>query len=77
MNMTENKVNIVTVCWWDGYKEDFRATEVRFGSDLLWMRLEDGNNRSHSFKNGSLVWYFYWESSEYRNVGGLLAIADN
>lgn len=59
MNMTENKVNIVTVCWWDGYKEDFRATEVRFGSDLLWMRLEDGNNRSHSFKNGSLVWYFY------------------
>lgn len=45
-NMKENnKVNIVTVRWWDGYKEDFRATEVRFGSDLLWMRLEDGNNR--------------------------------
>ena len=45
MNMTENKINIVTVRWWDGYKEDFRATEIRFGSDLLWMRLEDGNNR--------------------------------
>lgn len=45
-NMKENnKVNIVTVRWWDGYKEDFRCTEIRFGSDLLWMRLEDGNNR--------------------------------
>lgn len=43
--MEEKKVNIVTIRWWDGYKEDFRATEIRFGSDLLWMRLEDGNNR--------------------------------
>lgn len=25
-------LNIVTVRWWDGYKEDFRATEIRFGS---------------------------------------------
>lgn len=38
-------VNTVTVRWHDGYMETFRATEVRFGSDLLWMRLEDGNNR--------------------------------
>lgn len=29
-NNGENKINIVTVRWWDGYKEDFRATEVRF-----------------------------------------------
>lgn len=44
--MEENKkINVVTVRWWDGYKEDFRCTEIRFGSDLLWMRLEDGNNR--------------------------------
>ncbi|WMC92315.1 hypothetical protein [Kineothrix sp. MB12-C1] len=43
--MKEKKVNVVTVRWNDGYKEDFNATEVRFGSDLLWMRLEDGNNR--------------------------------
>ena len=41
----KNKVNNVTVRWMDGYKEDFPATEIRFGSDLLWMRLEDGNNR--------------------------------
>ena len=37
--------NIVTVRWHDGYLEEFRATEVRFGCDLLWMRLEDGKNR--------------------------------
>ena len=29
------KCNIVTVRWFDGYLEEFRATEVRFGSDLL------------------------------------------
>lgn len=43
--MDEKKINVVTVRWWDGYMEQFNATEVRFGSDLLWMRLEDGNNR--------------------------------
>lgn len=41
----EMKCNIVTVRWFDGYLEEFRATEVRFGSDLLFMRLEDGKNR--------------------------------
>ena len=41
----ESAVNTVTVRWHDGYMETFRATEVRFGCDLLWMRLEDGNNR--------------------------------
>lgn len=38
-------LNIVTVRWHDGYLEEFRTTEVRFGCDLLWMRLEDGKNR--------------------------------
>lgn len=37
--------NIVTVRWFDGYMEEFEATEVRFGSDLLFIRLEDGKNR--------------------------------
>jgi len=37
--------NIVTVRWFDGYLEEFVATEVRFGSDLLFMRLADGHNR--------------------------------
>lgn len=38
-------INIVTVRWHDGYLEEFEATEVRFGCDLLWMRLENGKNR--------------------------------
>lgn len=39
------QINEVTVRWFDGYMETFKATEVRFGSDLLFMRLDDGNNR--------------------------------
>lgn len=35
----------VTVRWHDGYLEDFDCSEVRFGSDLLWMHLTDGKNR--------------------------------
>ena len=38
-------INKVTVRWWDGYLETFDATEVRFGCDLLWMRLANGSNR--------------------------------
>lgn len=40
-----NTTNIVSVRWHDGYLEEFKATEVRFGSDLLWIRLVDGKNR--------------------------------
>jgi hypothetical protein len=35
----------VAVRWFDGYLEEFEASEVRFGSDLLWMRLTNGKNR--------------------------------
>ena len=35
----------VVVRWWDGYMEAFKCADLRFGSDLLWMRLEDGKNR--------------------------------
>lgn len=35
----------VNVRWWDGYLEEFEATEVRFGCDLLWMHLSNGRNR--------------------------------
>ena len=35
----------INVRWHDGYLESFEATEVRFGSDLLWMRLSDNQNR--------------------------------
>lgn len=36
---------IINVRWHDGYLEEFKATEVRFGSDLLWMHLCNGSNR--------------------------------
>lgn len=35
----------VNVRWNDGYLESFDCSEVRFGCDLLWMRLSNGNNR--------------------------------
>ena len=38
-------MNKVTVRWFDGYMEEFEATEVRFGSDLLFLRLSNGRNR--------------------------------
>lgn len=37
--------NEVNVRWHDGYLETFTATEVRFGCDLLWLRLDNGTNR--------------------------------
>ena len=60
------KVNIVTVRWWDGYKEDFNATEVRFGSDLLWMRLENGQNRSIPLRQ---VRWFSTSIESHQNTG--------
>lgn len=53
--MGKKKVNIVTVRWHDGYLEKFPATEVRFGCDLLFMRLEDGNNRQIPLR--SVRWF--------------------
>lgn len=38
-------MNKVTVRWHDGYMEEFETTEVRFGCDLLFLRLTDGKNR--------------------------------
>ena len=40
-----DKIIIVNIRWHDGYLETFECTEVRFGSDLLWMRLSNGGNR--------------------------------
>lgn len=43
--MGKTATNVVTVRWFDGYLETFECSEVRFGSDLLWMRLSNGKNR--------------------------------
>jgi hypothetical protein len=39
-------IHLVAVRWFDGYFESFEATEVRHGSDLLWLRLTSGQNRA-------------------------------
>lgn len=39
----EHNLIQVNVRWHDGYLESFKALEVRFGSDLLWIRLEKSN----------------------------------
>lgn len=41
----ETEINVVTVRWYDGYKEKFSCVTVRFGSDFLWLKLVDGSNR--------------------------------
>ena len=43
--MNKEQINTVTVRWFDGYKEEFEATEVRFGNAYLWLRLSNGQNR--------------------------------
>jgi hypothetical protein len=44
-------ITTVNVRWFDGYLETFEAVEVRFGCDLLWMRLSDGKNRHIPLRN--------------------------
>lgn len=46
-NVCNHKQKIITVNvrWGDGYLETFEASEVRFGRDLLWIRLINGPNR--------------------------------
>ena len=41
----ESMMNTVYVRWFDGYYEEFAVKEVRYGSDLLFMRLTNGTNR--------------------------------
>lgn len=62
------EVNIVTVRWHDGYLEEFEATEVRFGCDLLWMRLEDGKNRHIPLR--SVRWFAMSQESHQTIIQG-------
>lgn len=59
--------NIVNVRWHDGYIETFEAVEVRFGSDLLWMRLADGKNRHIPLR--SVRWFSLSSESHERVMG--------
>lgn len=59
-------VNIVTVRWFDSYLEEFEATEVRFGSDILFLRLVDGKNRHIPLRQ--VRWFGMTEESHQREV---------
>lgn len=61
----DTKLITVNVRWHDGYLEVFLAQEVRFGSDLLWMRLDNGGNRHIPLR--SVRWFSVTpESHEYQ-----------
>lgn len=62
----KESVNLVNVRWNDGYLETFEAVEVRFGSDLLWLRLSDGNNRHIPLRQ--VRWFSLSEESHERMV---------
>jgi len=59
----------ISVRWWDGYLEFFKCEQVRFGSDMLWIRLEGGKNRHIPLRH--VRWYsVYPESHEEMIVEG-------
>lgn len=47
----ESKTITVNVRWFDGYLERFQCKAVRFGSDLLWVRLVSDENRHIPLRN--------------------------
>lgn len=53
--------NTVNVRWHDGYLETFEVAEVRFGSDLIWLRLINGQNRHIPLR--SVRWFSLREKS--------------
>ncbi|SMC38345.1 hypothetical protein [Papillibacter cinnamivorans] len=61
------EMNTVNVRWHDGYLETFMAQEVRFGSDLLWMRLSDGQNRHIPLR--SVRWFSLSKESHAKDAG--------
>ena len=54
---------VISVRWLDGYFESFRARQIRISESLIWLRLENGNNRNIPLIN--VRWYsVYPESHE-------------
>lgn len=61
----KKKVNVVTVRWFDSYLEEFKATEVRFGSDIMFLRLASGKNRHIPLRQ--VRWFSMSQESHERN----------
>lgn len=60
------EINIVTVRWFDGYMEEFEAVEVRFGSDLLFLRLSNNKNRQIPLRH--VRWFGLSKESHQRDI---------
>jgi hypothetical protein len=56
----------VNVRWMDGYYESFECIEVRFGLDLLWLRLNEGKNRHIPLR--SVRWFSVTPESREESV---------
>lgn len=47
-------MKLVKVRWFDGYYEEFKATEVRVGNYHLWVKLVDGERW---LPNNQIRWF--------------------
>jgi len=56
------------VRWFDGYLETFICSEVRFGCDLIWARLENNDNRH--IPTRQVRWYSIYPESHGKNLNG-------
>ncbi len=64
---------LVNVRWFDGYLEAFECSHVRQGGDILWMRLNDGGNRTIPLER--VRWFSTDpESHEYKSENKNIAI---
>ena len=54
----------VSVRWLDGYSKTFKASDVKLGTDLIWMKLED--ERNIHIPMWEVRWFLMY--SENRNV---------
>jgi hypothetical protein len=66
--IVEKQPIYVSIRWFDGYLEEFESEEVRFGSDLLWMRLINGTNRHIPLRE--VRWFQIFPESHAKFYGG-------
>jgi len=66
MNKGRDIMGKVNVRWWDGYFEEFEVEDVRFGCDLLWLKLKNGQNRHIPTRH--VRWYSIYPESHEKEV---------
>jgi len=61
-----NEEKKIVIRWWDGYLELFEYECVRFGSDLLWIRLKNGKNRHIPLRH--VRWFSVYPESHEETI---------